>query len=149
MDPVFDAQYVPVRNRSFERGTQMEVAYSPDGWVDYIYVVDQLLARPDDTEQLRRMLPGLRHVERDELHGLGDRQLPDGLAVLSIDRLEQGRFTVPEILDRLEATSAMTTWRCTMVSRWPHRSTSCTPRSSVRPRSRGCRLALQPSHRRQ
>ena len=95
MDPVFDAQYVPVRNRSFEQDTQIEVAYSPDGWVDYIYVVDQLLARRDDTDQLRRMLPGLRPVERG-------RRLPDGLAVLSIDALEEGRFTVPEILDRLE-----------------------------------------------
>jgi hypothetical protein len=102
MDPVFDAQYVPVRNRSFEQDTQIEVAYSPDGWVDYVYVVDQLLARRDDTERLRRMLPGLRHVERDERYGLGRRRLPDGLAVLSIDALEEGRFTVPEMLDRLE-----------------------------------------------
>ena len=102
MDPVFDAQYVPVRNSSLEQDAQIEVAYSADGWVDYIYVVDQLLARRDDTDQLRRMLPGLRHVERDERHGLGDRRLPDGLAVLSIDALEEGRFTVPEILDRLE-----------------------------------------------
>ena len=102
MDPVFDAQYVPVSNRAFEEDTQIEVAYSADGWVDYVYVRDQLLARRDDTDQLRRMLPGLRHVERDERHGLGDRRLPDGLAVLSIDALEEGRFTVPEILDRLE-----------------------------------------------
>src|SRR6516225_3499803 len=102
MDPVFDAQYVPVRNSSLEQEAQIEVAYSADGWVDYIYVVDQLLARRDDAEQLRRILPGLRHVERDERHGLGDRRLPDGLAVLSIDRVEEGRFTVPEILDRLE-----------------------------------------------
>ena len=102
MDPVFDAQYVPVRNRSFEQDTQIEVAYSPDGWVDYIYVVDQLLARRDDTDQLQGILPGLRHVERDERHGLGHRRLPDGLAVLSIDHVEGGPFTVPQILDRLE-----------------------------------------------
>jgi len=102
MDPVFDAQYVPVRNRSFEQDTQIEVAYSADGWADYIYVVDQLLARRDDTERLCRMLPGLWYVERDEPNGLGDRRLPDGLAVLSIDALEVGRFTVPELLDRLE-----------------------------------------------
>ena len=102
MDPVFDAQYVPVRNRSFEQDTQIEVAYSPDGWVDYIYVVDQLLARRDDTDQLQGILPGLRHVERDERHGLGHRRLPDGLAVLSIDHVEGGHFTVPQILDRLE-----------------------------------------------
>jgi subtilisin family serine protease len=102
MDPIFDAQYVPVRNRSFEQDTQIEVAYSPDGWVDYIYVVGQLLARQDDFELLRGMLPGLRPVERGERHGLGDRRLPDGLAVLSIDDLQAGHFTVPELLDRLQ-----------------------------------------------
>jgi len=53
MDPVFDAQYVPVSNRAFEEDTQIEVAYSADGWVDYVYVRDQLLARRDDTDQLQ------------------------------------------------------------------------------------------------
>ena len=102
MDPVFDAQYLPVKNRSFDLDTQIEVAYSKDGWVDYVYVADHLLARREDTERLFSMLPGLRHVRRDERHGLGQRRMPDGLAVLSIDALEEGRFTVPEILDRLE-----------------------------------------------
>ena len=102
MDPVFDAQYLPVKKKFAERGTEIEVAYSPDGTVDYIYVVDQLLARRDNIELLQGMLPGLDDVERDELRGLGDRQLPDGLAVLSIKDLHEGRFTVPEALDRLE-----------------------------------------------
>jgi hypothetical protein len=106
MDPVFDAQYVAVRNRSFEQDTQIEVAYSKSGWFDYAYVADQLLARREDTDRLFSMLPGLRHVERGERYGLGDRRLPDGLAVLSIDSVRderEGRFTVPEIMDRLEA----------------------------------------------
>lgn len=102
MDPVFDAQYLLVKNRFAEQDTEIEVAYSPDDGVDYIYVVGQLLARRDNIELLRATLPGLRHVGRDELRGLGDRQLPDGLVVLSIDALEAGRFTVPEILDRLD-----------------------------------------------
>jgi hypothetical protein len=102
MDPVFDAQYLPVKNKFAEQGTKIEVAYSPDGTVDYIYVVDQLLARRDNFELLRRMLPGLRYAERDELRGVGDRQLPGGLVVLSIDALDEGRFTVPEALDRLD-----------------------------------------------
>lgn len=102
MDPVFDAQYLPVKNKFSEQGTEIEVAYSPDGKVDYIYVVDQLLARRDNIELLRKMLPGVRHVERDELRGLGDRQMPDGLVVLSIDALVEGSFTVPEVLDRLD-----------------------------------------------
>jgi len=102
MDPVFDAQYLPVKNRFAERGTEIEVAYSPDGTVDYIYVVGQLLARRDDFDLLRRMLPGLHPVERDELRGLGRRRLPDGLVVLSIRDLDEGHFTVPQALDRLD-----------------------------------------------
>jgi hypothetical protein len=102
MDPVFDAQYLSVKNRFSEQGTEIEVAYTPDDEVDYIYVVDQLLARRDNLDLLGTILTGLHPVERDELRGLGDRQLPDGLVVLSIDALEAGRFTVPEALDFLE-----------------------------------------------
>jgi hypothetical protein len=102
MDPVFDAQYLLVKSRFAEQDTEIEVAYSPDDMVDYIYVADQLLARRENIEPLRAMLPGLRQVERGEPHGLGDRQLPDGLVVLSIRALEAGHFTVPEILDRLD-----------------------------------------------
>jgi hypothetical protein len=102
MDPVFDAQYLAVKNKFSEQGTEIEVAYRPDDGVDYIYAVDQLLARRDNLDLLGTILTGLRPVERDELSGLGDRQLPDGLVVLSIDALEEGRFTVPEVLDLLE-----------------------------------------------
>src|SRR5690242_4592196 len=58
MDLVFDAQYLPVKNKFSEQGTETEVAYSPDGTVDYIYVVDQLLARPANIELLGTLLPG-------------------------------------------------------------------------------------------
>lgn len=102
MDPVFDAQYLSVKNRFSEQGTEIEVAYTPDDGVDYIYVVDQLLARRDNLDLLGTILTGLHPVERDELRGLGDRRLPDGLVVLSIDALVEGRFTVPEVLDLLE-----------------------------------------------
>jgi Subtilase family len=102
MDPVFDAQYLSVKNRFAEQGTEIEVAYTPDDSVDYIYVVDQLLARRDNLDLLGTILTGLHPVERDELRGLGDRRLPDGLVVLSIDALVEGRFTVPEVLDLLE-----------------------------------------------
>jgi hypothetical protein len=102
MDPVFDAQYLLVKEKFAEQGTEIEVAYAPDDTVDYIYVVDQLLARRDNIELLQRMLPGLHDVERDELRGLGNRQLPEGLVVLTIKDLEEGRFTVPEALDRLD-----------------------------------------------
>jgi hypothetical protein len=102
MDPVFDAQYLPVKNKFAEQGIEIEVAYSPDGTVDYIYVVDQLLARRNNIGLLRRMLPEVPLVERDELPGLVDQQMPDGLVVLSIDALQERRFTVPEALDLLD-----------------------------------------------
>ena len=102
MDPVFDAQYLLVRKEFAERGTEIEVAYSPDGTVDYIYVVDQLLARLANIELLSTLLPGLHPVEPEGLRGLGDRKLPDGLVVLSIKDLDEGHFTVPEALDRLD-----------------------------------------------
>ena len=102
MDPVFDAQYVPVRNRSLTRTPKSR-------WPTRRTAGSTTSTSPTScwpggsTERLRSMLPGLRHVKRDERHGLGDRRLPDGLAVLSIADLREGRFTVPEILDRLEA----------------------------------------------
>jgi Subtilase family len=102
MDPVFDAQYLLVKNKFSEHGTKIEVAYTLDGRVDYIYVVDQLLARRENIGRLRETLREVRLVEPDELPGAGDRQLPDSLAVLSIHDLEAGHFTVPEVLDRLD-----------------------------------------------
>ena len=102
MDPVFDAQYLPMRNLFLREGTEIEVAYTPDGEVDYIYVVGQLLARRRNVERLQQTLPGLRPVERTDLGDLGDRPVPGDLVVLSIDALEGRRLTVPEALDRLD-----------------------------------------------
>lgn len=102
MDPVFDAQYLPMKNLFSREGTEIEVAYTPDGEVDYIYVVDQLLTvdRDDNIERLQRTLRGLRVVHRDEL---GERPVSGDLVVLSIDALEEeGRLTVPEALDLLD-----------------------------------------------
>ena len=104
MDPVFDAQYLPMRNLFSAEQTEIEVAYTPSGEVDYIYVVDQLLAvnRDDNIERLQRTLRGLRPARREELGDLGDLPLPGNLVVLSIDALEVGRLTVPEALDLLD-----------------------------------------------
>jgi hypothetical protein len=103
MDPVFDAQYLLVKNKFSEHDTKIEVAYTWDGRVDYIYVVDQLLVQREHIDRLRETLGEVRLVEPDKLPGAGDRQLPDGLAVLSIHDLDAGHFTVPELLDRLDA----------------------------------------------
>ena len=104
MDLVFDSQYLPMRNLFSREGTEIEVAYTPAGEVDYIYVVDQLLAvdRGDNIERLQRLLPGLHRADRHQLGDLGDRPLPGDLAVLSIEALEEGRLTVPEALDLLD-----------------------------------------------
>lgn len=104
MDPEFDAQYLPMRNLFSREGTEIEVAYTRDGEVDYIYVVDQLLAvdRDDNIERLLRALPGLRPADRRQLGDLGGRPLPGDLVVLSIEALEAGRLTVPDALDLLD-----------------------------------------------
>lgn len=103
MDPVFDSQYLMMKHSFLRDGTDIEIAYTPAGEVDYIYVVDRLLTVNDDDfiRQLQAALPALRRVfDRDYDR---ERQDQDDLAVLSINE-DHGdfRLTVPEALDRLE-----------------------------------------------
>jgi len=99
MDPVFDAQYLNMKNSFSRAGTEIEVAYTPAGEVDYVYVVGRLLAveREDNIRRLQEALPRLRRADADEQPGFGD------LVVLSIDdNDEEGHLTVPEVLDLLD-----------------------------------------------
>jgi len=104
VDLVFDSQYLPMRNSFSRERTEIEVAHTPAGEVDYIYVVDQLLAvdRGDNIDLLQRKLPGVHPAERRDIGDLGDLPLPGNLVVLSIDALDEGRITVPEALDLLD-----------------------------------------------
>lgn len=98
MDPVFDAQYLPVKKKFRDQGTEIEVAYAPDGLVDYIYVVGQLLALDRD-DNLNRLWATLRRPPRADL---SFRRVTDELVLLSIDDLEEESLTVPEFLYRLD-----------------------------------------------
>ncbi len=51
-DPVFEAQFRTMKDSFASRGVQIEVAYQPNGEVDYLYEVDRLLARNDTVERL-------------------------------------------------------------------------------------------------
>ena len=96
MDPVFDAQYLTMK-RSFSReGPEIEVAYTPDGEVDYVYVVGRLLARDVNVQRLQDVLPTLRRADPDEQRAFGD------LVLLSLDSHEEGYLTVPEALDLID-----------------------------------------------
>ena len=80
-DPVFEAQFRTMKDSFASRGVQIEVAYQPNGEVDYLYEVDRLLARNDTVERLRRLLPGLRRAEptdREDHEDRDDREDQDG-----------------------------------------------------------------------
>ena len=60
MDPVFDAQYLRMKDRFNAAGYEIAVAYTPAGEFDYVYVVGVLLARQANVPQLRDVLPHRR-----------------------------------------------------------------------------------------
>jgi subtilisin family serine protease len=98
MDAVFDAQYLAMKNSFSREGIDIQIAYTPTGDVNYIYVADQLLTvdRGDNIERLMGALRGLRHVDVDDQPRVGD------LVLLSTADIEDGRLTVPEALDLID-----------------------------------------------
>jgi subtilisin family serine protease len=98
MDAVFEAQFRLMRDDFARRGIQIEVALGDDGEADYLYRAGQLitLATEQNLSLLRNALPGLRGVQR-ELR-------PDGeLTVFTSDALMRNEISVPEALDRIDA----------------------------------------------
>jgi hypothetical protein len=101
MDPVFDAQYHMMKHAFFSGGTEIEIARTPAGDADYIFVADQLLVVNRAFEEVRRALPALRRVP-DQDYDLASRD-PDDLSVVTInDDHGDSRLTVPEALALLE-----------------------------------------------
>lgn len=95
MDAVFDAQFRIIKDAFARRGTEVAVAYTPAGEVDYLYEEGRLLARRGDVGRIAAALPdGLERLDR---RGGGE------LAVLSLDRVAGGAMTVQEALARIEA----------------------------------------------
>jgi subtilisin family serine protease len=98
MDAVFDAQFRIMKDDFARRGIQIDVAYKPNGDVDYVYEVGRLLTinRLGNLTRLPGLLRGLRPAD-DSL----DRP-ENGLVVLTSDDLERGTLTVPEALDIID-----------------------------------------------
>jgi hypothetical protein len=100
MDPVFDAQYLRMKDPFNEAGYEIAVAYTQAGEVAYVYRVGVLLAREANVPQLRDVLPRLRHDFAQPQPAYGD------LVLLPIGgdghHDEDGYLTVPEALDLIE-----------------------------------------------
>ena len=102
MDPVFDAQYLRMKDPFNNADREIAVAYTRAGEVDYVYRTGRLLARWSDLPQLREALPRLRDIpEPDTAYG--------DLVLLPIDDSHHdghhdadGHLTVPEALDLIE-----------------------------------------------
>lgn len=101
MDSVTAAQYLAMKDSFARQGIQIDVAYTPRGEVDYMYVAGQLLAldRGNNIQRIQQVLGGVRRVELPGQSRLGD------LAVLAIDDdvyRREGYLTVPQALDLIE-----------------------------------------------
>lgn len=98
MSAVFDSQFLDMRAAFARDGIDIQVAYTPAGEDDYLYVAGRLLAvdDPGTVRRLGEVLPGIRRAGQHEQPSAG------GLVVLSIDELEQGYLTVPESLDIID-----------------------------------------------
>lgn len=101
MDSVTAAQYLLMKDSFARQGIQIEAAFTPDGQVDYMYAVGQLLAldRGDNIQRIQQVLGGVRRLELPGRSRTGD------LAVLSIDDdvyRREGYLTVPQALDLID-----------------------------------------------
>jgi len=103
MDPVTSAQFLILKDSFARKGVEIEAALTPAGEIDYIYVVDRLLAvdSGNNIDRLQTAMPGLRRADADEQPEI------EGLVRLSIDQVliddgEPGSLTVPELLDLVD-----------------------------------------------
>jgi Subtilase family len=98
MDAVFDAQYLKMKDAFAREGTQVEVAYTPAGEVDYLYEPGHLLTVDSDESfaRLEPILPRLRRTDPEV------RPRGGGLMVVSLSEVEDGNLTVPEALARID-----------------------------------------------
>jgi subtilisin family serine protease len=98
MDAVFDAQFQNMQNSFAREGTEIAVAYTPAGEVDYVYETGHLLTAdvPGALGRVAELLPGVYRVDR----GFAARE--GGPVVLALDRVGNGNLTVPQALDLLD-----------------------------------------------
>jgi hypothetical protein len=98
MDPVSSAQFLTMKNSFARQGIDIEVAYKPNGEMEYIYQVGRLLAtnRDNNIERLQGTMRGLRPADAEEQPGVGE------LMLLTLQDVEEGYMTVPEALDLID-----------------------------------------------
>jgi subtilisin family serine protease len=97
MDPVFDAQFLMVKESFAREGIHIGVAYKTNGEPDYLYERGHLLIADTDDNfpRLERILPGLRRTDPETRPRTGD------LVVVSLADVEEGTLTVPDAMDRI------------------------------------------------
>ena len=73
MDSVTAAQYLIMKDSFARQGIQIDVAYTPNGEVDYIYVVGQLLAldRVNNIQRIQQVLGGYPSVDLPRTVAIG------------------------------------------------------------------------------
>lgn len=94
MDAVFDAHYRVIQDEFAQRGISLEIAYTPNGDVDYIYERGRLLvAEPESNlSPLRDRLDGAEEIDRSD----------SGMSIVSIEGLRNGHLNVPDALAQLD-----------------------------------------------
>jgi hypothetical protein len=100
MDPVFDAQYLRMKDPFNDADIEISIAYTDAGDIDYLFVRGELLARRADLDELREALPrvGRDHTRLEPAYGDLVRVPIDGEG----HHDEDGYLTVPEALDLIE-----------------------------------------------
>jgi hypothetical protein len=94
MDAVFDAHFRIIQDQFAQRGIGLEIAYTPNGDVDYIYERGRLLvAAPEaNLSPLRDRLDGAEEINRSD----------GGVSIVSIEGLRNGHLNVPDALAQLD-----------------------------------------------
>jgi hypothetical protein len=99
MDPITGAQYRILKDSFARKDVEIEAALTPAGDIDYIYVVDRLLARAENVDRLLDEVPGLRRTEEEpEVEGIVRLATDE----VSIRQSDPGALRVPEVLDFLD-----------------------------------------------
>jgi hypothetical protein len=105
MDPVFDAQFLRMKDRLREADHEVAVAYHRDGTFNYAYRQGELLARGDRLRELGEAVPRFQRILRDEPAPLyGDLVLVPVNDERDRDQDEEGFLTVPQALDLIQRT---------------------------------------------
>jgi hypothetical protein len=99
MDKVTAKQLLILKDSFARKGVEITAALTPAGDIDYIYVVDRLLARAENVDRLLDEVPGLRRAEEES--GV------DGIVRLATDEVSvrqsaPGAMPVPEVLDFID-----------------------------------------------